>query len=329
MRLNNTNTFLFIIIFPLITFGQNYIDYQKTINRVDNDICANQLESALLRLDSVHELYSFIYAKHCYKALQISCKLKDSSEIDKWLTKSFVQGIPFWIVQEDSILKTVFAFDNCKETLLEYDSLRKIYLGKVNVPLRITVDSLIEIDQRLTHQVNDGFILLRYTFHLYRWLKNNKRQLEIIKQLTANFGFPGEQLIGLPNHCENPIKFQPNMSLGMLLQETNTYIMLIHCFSNPRPDLNELLIAEVKKGNIPANQFGAINDFMAAYGKNKYGNYSYYNVWHTDPFEENIRSINDNRNKIGLMPFEEQERNQRLFYERRKNRTLYKEIALE
>lgn len=316
-------------LFPLFLFSQNYIDYQKTINRVDNDICANQLESALLRLDSVHELYSFIHAKHCYKALQISCKLMDSSEIDKWLTKSFVQGIPFWIIREDSLLKTVFAYDNCNETLLEYDSLRKIYLDKVNVPLRKTVDSLIEIDQRLTHKLNDGFILLRFTYHAYRWLKNNKHQLEIINQLTANFGFPGEQLIGLPMQCEDPVKFQLNMSPGMLLQETNTYIMLIHCFSNPRPDFNELLVVEVKKGNLPANQFGAINDFMAEYGKNKYGNYSYYNVWHTDPFEENIRSINDNRNKIGLMPFEEQERNQSLYNERRKNRTVYKEIILE
>lgn len=320
---------IILSIFPLFLFSQNYIDYQQTINRVDNDICANQLESALLRLDSVHELYSFIYAKHCYKALQISCKLKDSSEIDKWLTKSFIQGIPFWIIREDSLLKTVFAFDNCKETLLEYDSLRKIYLDKVNVPLRKTVDSLIEIDQRLTQKVNDGFILFRFTYHAYRWLKNNKRQLEIIKQLTANFGFPGEQIIGLPMQCEDPVKFQLNMSPGMLLQETNTYIMLIHCFSNPRPDFNELLVVEVKKGNLPANQFGAINDFMAKYGKNKYGNYSYYNVWHTDPFEENIRSVNVNRNKIGLMPFEEQERNQSLYYERRKNRTVYKEIILE
>lgn len=329
MRLNNSNTFLFILFFPLITFGQNYIDYQKIINRVDNDICTNQLESAILRLDTVYEVYPFIYAKHCYKALQISCQLKDSIEVDKWLKKSFIQGIPFWIVQEDTLLKSVFDYENCKESLHEYDSLRKIYLGKVNVPLRKTVDSLIEIDQRLTHQVNDGFILLRYTYHLYRWLNNNKRQLEIIKQLTASFGFPGEQLIGLPMQCEDSVKFQPNTSPGILLQETNTYIMLIHCFSNPRPDFNELLIAEVKKGNIPANQYGAINDFMAAYGKNKYGNYSYYNVWHTDPLEENIRSINDNRNKIGLMSFEEQERNQRLFYERRKNRTLYKEIILE
>lgn len=29
------------------------------------------------------------------------------------------------------------------------------------------------------------------------------------------------------------------------------------------------------------------------------------------------------------MPFEEQERNQSLYYERRKNRTVYKEIILE
>lgn len=119
------------------------------------------------------------------------------------------------------------------------------------------------------------------------------------------------------------------MSPGMFLQETSTFIMLIHCYSNPRPDFNELLLSEVKKGNLPAQQFGAINDFMAEYGKNKYGVYLYYNVWHTDPNEENIQSINANRNNIGLMPFLEQERNERISYERRKNLTFNKEIALE
>jgi hypothetical protein len=105
--------------------------------------------------------------------------------------------------------------------------------------------------------------------------------------------------------------------------------MLIHYFSTPRKDINNKLLQNVINGFITAYQFGAFNDFMARWGKKRYGNYQYYNVWHQDNNPENIDSINKRRLSIGLNTFEQQERNRAINNQRWKNKKVNKEIILE
>jgi hypothetical protein len=323
-----------IIIFSIFlasnVFAQDYIQYQRIINRIDEDILKKEYLSAIDRLDSLYQNFNFIYSRHCFKALQICCVLKDSIHADKWLKKSFIQGVPIWMVRNNDLTKNVFKYSTSQTTIQQYDSLRNIYNNSINRQLRNKIDSLFEIDQRYTKKVNDGFVLLRYTYHNIRWLKNNKKQFEILNEIFDQYGYPGEKLIGLSTSIEDSTQFYKHMNFyGPVLRETNTYYMLINYYSNPRADINMELLKNIKQGNLPPYQYGAINDFMARWGKKKYGDFKYYNVWHQDPDKLNEAEIERRRNSIGLNSFEQQKINEMIGTENRKNKTANSEIILE
>lgn len=311
-------------------FGQDYIDYQKTINRIDEDIIANDFNTATIRFDSIYNGYEFVFATHCIKALQICCDNNDSVNADKWLVKCFKQGVPLWIIRVNELTKKVTGYSTTQHTLAKYDSLRAIYKASINIELAKQIDSLMTIDQRKTRNVNDGFVLWRYIIYYPQWLRNNKKQFKILDAIIDEYGFPGERLIGLPREYEDSAALAKNILFyGPHLSDNRAYIMLIHYYTNPRRDINDKLYKDIINGCLPAYQYGALNDFMAKYGKSKYGKYNYYNVWHTDPDINNTDSINHRRGLIGLCTYENDQRNKLLWREQRKNKTANAEIILD
>lgn len=321
---------IFLIFLSLQIFGQNYVEYQSIINRIDEDVINNKYYLAIERLDSLYENFDFIYSRHCFKAVQICCVSQDTINAKKWLEKSFIQGVPIWMIRTNDLTKNVFKYSTTQNTIEQYESLRTIYNNSINHDLRNKIDSLFEIDQQYTRKVNDGFILLRHTYHGLRWLKNNKNQFEILNEIIDKYGFPGERLIGLPKIIDDSVQFVKHFNYyGPFLGETNTYIMLIHYYSNPRAEINDKLLENVKLGNLPPYQYGALNDFMARWGKKKYGDFKYYNVWHKDPDNSNEVEIDRRRNSIGLNSYEKQKRNNSIWDERRKNNTVNSEIILQ
>ena len=79
--------FVLSLIISYPAFAQNYIEYHRLINRIDEDVINEEYNFAIERLDSLYENFSFIYSQHCFKALQISCKSRDSISAKKWLEK--------------------------------------------------------------------------------------------------------------------------------------------------------------------------------------------------------------------------------------------------
>ena len=282
----------FLMFFSFQIFGQNYIEYQRIINRIDENVLNEEYFIAIERLDSLSKNFNFIFARHCFKALQICCKSGDSINANKWLEKSFIQGVPIWMIKTNDLTKNVFNYSTTQYTIEQYDSLHNIYTKSINHDLRNMIDSLFEIDQQFTTKVNNGFILFRHTYYGILWLKNNKKQFKILIDLIDKYGYPGERLIGLPKCIEDSSQSVEFLNFyGPILRETDAYIMLIHYYSNPRPDINSKLLENVKLGNLPPYQYGAINDFMVKWGKKKYGDFQYYNVWHTDPDNSNETEI--------------------------------------
>ena len=320
----------FLSIFTCHIQGQNYIEYQSTFNRIDEDIKVKNTRIAIERLDSIFNEYEFIYAQHCIKALQICCYTNDSIKADKWLAKCFKQGVPFWVIKTNDLTKKSLLYSTTKKTVQNYDSLYAIYKSSINNHISRLIDSLFTIDQKYTYKVNNGFILFRGTIYGLQWMKNNKRQFTIIQNIIDHYGFPGERLTGLPKWYEDSLKSAKYFIFyGPNIHDSRAYFMLIHYYSNPRKDINDKLLKNIGTGFLPAYQFGALNDFLARWGKRRYGDYQYYNVWHHDPNKENIESINTRRHLIGLNSFEQQLSNELLYRENRKNKKANSEIILE
>lgn len=310
--------------------GQNYIDYQRIFNRIDEDVLSAKYTLALQRLDSIYSTYDFIYARHCIKALQICCKANDSNRAALFLAKCFRQGVPMWVVRNHELMRRSLHYSTTKHIVTGYDSLHEAYKASINLVLARQVDSLFEIDQRRTRRVNDGFILFRYTIYYPQWRHNNRRQFETIATIMDKYGLPGERLVGLPSSIDDSSVSARNILFyGPNLFDYRAYFMLIHYYSNPRRDINDRLYRNILNGNIPVSHYAAINDFLARWGEGKYGSYSYYNSWQHDPDTSNISRINQLRVSMGLNTFEQQERNIILNREWRKERSIGLQIILE
>jgi hypothetical protein len=233
------------------------------------------------------------------------------------------------MIRNNEITKSSLNYSNTTNTLSSYDSLHNVYLNSIDTSLRKQIDCLIEIDQAYTKKVNDGFILTRGTYHGIRWMRNNKKQVEILKKIIETKGYPGEKIIGLPLPMNDSIlsinRFYRN---GPWLRETHAYIMFIHYYSNRRPDINNMLIDQINEGNLLPYQFGSFNDFLAKWGKRKYNN-AYYNVWHKDPNADKENEINNRRYRIGLNTIKQQDILETISNERVKNRSANSSVILE
>ncbi len=145
--------------FALSSKGQDYFEYQRIFNRIDEDLLKENYPAAIQRLDSVYTTYDFIYARHCIKALQICCVAKDSLRADKFLAKCFRQGIPLWIIRTNELTSRSLTYSLTSHTVKAYDSLRAAHRLSINLDLARQIDTLIEIDQSRTDKVNNAFFL--------------------------------------------------------------------------------------------------------------------------------------------------------------------------
>lgn len=307
----------------LCSFGQNYIYYHQTFNRVDEDVLSENYNLALLRLDSIYTNYDFIYAQHCMKSLQICCFINDSIRADKWLAKSFKQGIPKWIIRTNELTKRSLYYSTTKETIQVFDSLHSVYKSSINLNIANQIDSLFDIDQKYTQRVNDGFFLFRNTIFGLQWVKNNKKQYKIINNIINEYGFPGEKLIGLPKTYEDSLLTVEFISFwGPYIREWQAYFMLLHYFSTKRNvsvDFKNTLFQNVINGNMTPFQYANICRYIYRHSKNT--DYeSYYG---------NDTITNRKRLEVGLNTVEQEKRNELIQRERRKNKKANNEIMLE
>lgn len=317
-----------LLCMPVQLFSQNYIDYHRIFNRVDEDVLEKEYMSAAARLDTIYNNYDFIYAKHCTKALQIACMSEDSIRAMKWLQKAFMHGVPLWMIHANDITRKVLTYNNAHQVLLQYDSLRVIYYASIDTVLAVRINMLISEDQRLTEKVNNGFILSRGYNYLFRWKKNNRKSFTAIENIVDSFGFPGERLIGLPPSIADSSVFYKHYRFygPASVVDHRAYTMLIHYYSNKRNSIGNKLLKSLKRGYLAAYQYGALNDFMSEYGKLD----NYYNVWHTDKkTAERSDLINKRRYAIGLNTIAQQQRNKLLSRKWRKKGEVNYRVVLE
>ena len=311
-------------------FGQDYIEYHRTFNRIDEDVLSQNFSVAIERLDSIYSKYNFIYAKHCVKALQISIAANDSMKADKWLEKCFKQGIPVWIIRTNEITNKSLTYSTTHKTLNNFDSLYSIYKASIDTTLSKKIDSLLTIDQKYTQKVNNGFVLF-IPIYWMQWAVNNNRQLKQLKQIIEKYGYPEERKIGL-SFIQDSVSFAKHFKFWgpSELRDSRFQIMLQHCYSTRNIidyDLKDNLYKNLCNGNLPAFQYALIIDFMVP-DKLKYMNYKYlisskeYNL-------NDIEIINKNRKLIGRPTIEQEKRNLLIETERRKNRKANSEIMLE
>lgn len=322
-------TLLFCMALQSGLSAADYFQYGKQLNRIDELLIRKQLPETLPLLDSLRKDYSFIFARHCIKALQICNALNDESRTNYWLQRSILAGIPGWYFRQLPTIKSVFRYESNRKILSQFDSLHQVYLSRVNRKLSKYIDSLFVIDQFRTDRVNNGTPVLRYTIYGLQWLHNNKKQFKLFEQLIHTYGYPGERLIGLTEaYDDSGVFFRNGIFRFTQFDEHRMYYMFIHCYSSKRRSLDPYFMEAVRNGFLPAYQYASYNDFMASYGYRIYRN-NFYNEWHKDPDKSHQAAIDQRRLAIGLCSLEALKQRDVLLAERFRNKTYYETIFLE
>jgi len=286
-----------IIIFLLcsrLLIAQDYYEYYENINKAKLSLIEDSLEEGMNNYFETFEKFDFVFARDCYNALEVSSTLGDLGKIDYFLRRCLKQGIEFNLLQQDSILIDFKKTNAWQKILLEKDSLRSIYESNVNWGIRNEINKMFAEDQKIRE------LTQKNRFNVFRIKKLNKQFEEIdhklvlrILEITKDYGFPGEKLIGIDASNMHPKINSENLTAGMPI------VIFIHHYSQPNESYNSLLINEIKKGNLLNEHFATISDFQYTYGKGNNREEYCYSVMFNPKL--NIEIIDRNRNNINLL----------------------------
>lgn len=289
-----------LIICSLCSHSQNYIEYARIKYLAKEALIDENPQKAAIYYDSLYNNFNFMYAYDCFTALKVAVKNNDSLKAKKFLLKSIEMGVPVKMIDNNYFISKNLKFNLWKNVSQNcIDSLRSIYENRIDYEMIAKIDSMAMLDQTATKKVNKS--------NLYnsKWRKQVTKNAKLLKEIVKSYGMPEEKLLGIEEKYNKSGKIVEN-------NEPNrgaSYIFLIHYFSNPVDDLYEwknLLLTEVKKGNLQPYQFGAICDFIAKYSikgdiTGKDG--KFYSVWHYDPKPVRINEVNKRREELGLPNF--------------------------
>lgn len=290
--------------------AQNYIEYNKLITKAENHILDSNYNEALANYKEAFEQFDFVFAKHCYTALQIVSLSKESSETIFFLRKGIKQGLELDLLNNAPFISNISQnswWNNFVKN--EYDSLHTIYLSKINIRLRDQLIKLATLDQLYTKELNKyRFRIIPQIIAYRNWKKEIGKLVEIeLLPMIEKYGFPGEKLVGINTNI-----WEDTISKDFLISQTkkglggpesvHAHLILIHYISGRQNKLDFKLLENLKNGNIYAIQFASIQDFSIKY--NSEVKMGYFNQWHRNPDTTAINQVNLNRISIGLEDFE-------------------------
>ncbi len=299
---------LFLVISGFVWVqAQNYIEYHRSILQIEEYVLVDAYAPALVLFDSLFEQYEFVYAIDCFTAAQLATLEAKPTQAFFFLEKGILRGLSWDLIAENGILNPLQSEKEWLKLKAAYPELRMKYENSIDQELCREVQKLYEIDLAKTEELKAASLVWEQIVYP-QWRKQVRRNMEVLLAMIKEKGFPGEKIIGLDeclgvdyDMAAMPPKL-PVIGRNVLLNSKMAFLMTVHYFSDPHQDFNDLLLEEVKKGNLPPGHYAAINDFQAKYGKQKYGDYEYYNQWHKDDRAKrrSIKKVNKRRAAIGL-----------------------------
>lgn len=291
---------IIISIFTSDICAQKTIDYYKGINEGKIFAIQNDFKSAINSYQQVFIKNDFVFARDCFNAIQLSILAKDSVKIEYFIERAISQGIRISDIEKSYNLTDYMKSNVYNDIKEKEDSLLNVYSSRINWKIRKEINQMFLEDQKTREEYYNGNIFQKNKIRK-KWKKLNTIQVERLIEITKQYGFPGEKLIGFDRSEMHSKIFTNNYSAGMPI------VIFIHHFSQPNLSYDSLLIDEVKKGNLYNEHFGTICDFEAEFGKSRFENYGYYGLRH-QPRRLNENELNLKRQKIGILEFEQIEK---------------------
>lgn len=276
------------------TAQADYFEYYQQVNKAKLLAAENQNDEAARLYKTTFEKFPFRFARDCVNAVEISSVTPNDSATAYFMAAALKQGIPLAYFAQSPKLANFRATENWKELSDKAASFRQTYEASINPEIRDEINSMFAADQAIRKRFYHWSNYWQRPFLGAKWKRLNTQQVERMMQITEEYGFPGEKLIGidLPEHHEKIEAHQ--FSAGMPI------ILFIHHYSQPNASFDSTLVEEVKKGNLNNEHFATICDYEAHFGKNRYPNFGYYGLrlW---PKNMSKSAFDAQRKKIQLL----------------------------
>ncbi|WP_459210871.1 hypothetical protein [Aquimarina rhabdastrellae] len=278
---------------------ENYIAYQKCISKTEEFILLGKLNEALEYYLKLGETYSFMFPRDSYMGLQLAAYLEDKKNFDFFVSLAARSGCFESFLKSNLHIKRYIKNYGWNEK--EFAKSNDIYINNINHDLKkeLTVDFKYDRKSMLRYK----YIPL-YKQHLFKkWELETKKITEKLAVNIISYGFPSYKIIGTDD-----IKlFKGSLTSDMAI------IILAH---DPEriEEMDQSLFFEVKKGNLPIRGYAFLRDVIAfkrikrnniqgnTYDTYKYGSLSKWTTY------DNIEYVNQNRETIGLLPLEKEEK---------------------
>lgn len=281
----------------------DYISYHRKISSVSLLIFHGHEREALEQFDSLFQGYERMYAEHLYMGTQLAARLGHENRAYTYLLRLCHLGVSRRLLLADSLIGRLQRLNPQRwdSVFAAYDEIDAQYRQRISGAYAVMVDSILQVDQRLTWHINNPRWLL--PFDWLRWKRQNKRHIRVLLPMIRAQGYPGERIVGLSRYVaelDSTKKIRYGQNTFILSRKM--LVLLLHYFSSKRKDLNDELLAQVKAGHMTVFDYASVNDFLAR-SRRRYRTF-YCSVWNPAPEKWNTY-IQANREALGLCSLEQ------------------------
>jgi hypothetical protein len=232
---------------------EDYRNYHSQINQAENQLAEVRYAEALATYETIFDVYDFVFCRDYKIAAQVAVYLNDNQRALQIMEKAFASG---WEWKDAKHLKSLESLrDDPAWSILEdsYDSLRTVYLNRIDSQTRETVHEMFKKDQkkalgalmRIGNKAQQAYGEKKFVPH-------SELQLAELMEIINTKGYPGEMQIG--NDFWGSTILSHHNSISPEYNQSDTLYL------NLRP----YLLQALRAGEISPYEFAMIEDWKIA-----------------------------------------------------------------
>jgi hypothetical protein len=274
----------------------DYLPYYRSIAVAEEAVVNSHYNEALVLYKQSFSRYPYNNPVDCYVAAQLAAHAGGTSECAALLQRGISFGLPLQTISGNPHLASMLSSNALSQA--QVDSCRNVYEHRIDKQARAKAIALIQRDQ--SYVLNYSI----YEKRGYRILKPEYQPvwdslLREVIDLTKSSGFPAQKVIGTMNGEDGLFAISPHSVFA--------YYIIIH-YGNAWPQVGEALLAELHKGNITPQMYGALADYSSGENGDEHPRYISLRPCGSKACQKFLRAhkdqINASRKEIGLCTYE-------------------------
>ncbi len=284
---------LFIILFFKCSgiAQENYLGYHAKVTECEQLVVERNFAAAIVKLDALFNQFDFVFLRDIKMAAGLSAFVKDDESAFRFIRLGITAGWTLKSINKNDNLKYLTDDHQWTKLVSEYDSLRRIYLTRLNSQLREQVHEMFKKDQKMAFRAL--FRIGQKSQEKYTekdFAPHSEKQIALLDSLLKQYGYPGELIIG--NHLWASVILSHHNSISRNYNSKDTL------YTQLRPKLLEAL----KRGEISPYEFAQMEDWRTA-GLHDH-ELTAYGFIGKIPDNNVLKRVNKNRADIGMRSVE-------------------------